>query len=47
MVSKDNPEWKSQVEDLWLWDKYPERWGPDCGIDLLESIDGWQWDVSS
>ena len=32
---KTDPEWHSQVEEVWLWDEYPERWGPDCGIDLI------------
>jgi len=21
------------VEEAWLWDEWPERWGPDSGID--------------
>ena len=32
---KTDPEWQSQVEEVWLWDEYPDRWGPDCGIDLV------------
>ena len=32
---KNDPQWKTQVEEVWLWDEYPERWGPDCGIDLV------------
>jgi superfamily II DNA or RNA helicase len=32
---KNDPEWSSQVETVWLWDEYPDRWGPDCGIDLV------------
>ena len=32
---KINPRWSSQLEGVWLWDEYPERWGPDCGIDLM------------
>jgi superfamily II DNA or RNA helicase len=30
-----DPEWKSQIDQLWLWDDYPQRWGADCGIDLV------------
>ena len=26
---KTDPEWQSQVEEVWLWDEYPERWGRD------------------
>ena len=32
---KNDPEWSSQVDTAWLWDEYPQRWGPDCGIDLV------------
>ena len=26
-----DPEWSTQVEKVWLWDEYPNRWGRDCG----------------
>jgi predicted helicase len=32
---KNDPEWSTQVNQVWLWDDYPERWGRDCGIDLV------------
>ena len=32
---KTDPQWKSQIDQLWLWNDYPHRWGPDCGIDLV------------
>ena len=28
-------EWSTQVDQVWLWDDYPDRWGPDCGVDLV------------
>ena len=31
----NDPEWKTQVDQIWLWDDYPDRWGIDCGIDLV------------
>ncbi|MDA9159820.1 Helicase associated domain protein, partial [Rhodobacteraceae bacterium] len=31
----NDPYWKTQVDKAWLWDEWPERWGPDCGIDLI------------
>jgi len=31
---KNDPEWSSQVDQVWLWEEWPDRWGPDCGIDL-------------
>jgi superfamily II DNA or RNA helicase len=30
-----DPEWSTQVEKVWLWDEYPDRWGADCGVDLM------------
>lgn len=27
--------WSSQVDRVWLWREYPERWGRDLGIDLV------------
>jgi predicted helicase len=32
---KNDPEWSTQVEDVWLWDEWPDKWGPDNGIDLV------------
>jgi len=31
----NDPEWSTQVDQIWLWDEYPDRWGRDCGIDLV------------
>ena len=30
-----DPEWSTQVDQVWLWHEYPDRWGADCGIDLV------------
>lgn len=32
---ENDPVWKSEVDKVWLWDDYPDRWGKDCGIDLV------------
>jgi superfamily II DNA or RNA helicase len=32
---KNDPEWSTQVEQVWLWEEYSERWGRDCGVDLV------------
>ena len=32
---KTDPTWASQIDEVWLWNEYPKRWGPDCGIDLI------------
>ena len=31
----NDPKWSTQTDDVWLWDEYPDRWGPDCGVDLV------------
>ena len=31
----NDPKWSTQTDDVWLWDEYPGRWGPDCGVDLV------------
>jgi superfamily II DNA or RNA helicase len=35
MVLKNDPEWATQVDEVWLWNEYPRQWGRDCGIDLV------------
>jgi len=43
-----DPEWSTQVDQVWLWDDWPERWGPDCGIDLIfRHRDGDIWAVQA
>ena len=32
---RNDPEWATQVDEVWLWNDYPRRWGRDCGIDLV------------
>jgi superfamily II DNA or RNA helicase len=32
---QNDPEWATQVEEVWLWNAYPQQWGRDCGIDLV------------
>jgi predicted helicase len=29
------PQYKSLVEQVWLWDEWPDKWGPDTGIDIV------------
>ena len=44
----NNPKWSMLVEEAWLWDEWPERWGPDSGIDLiLKFKDGTIWAVQA
>ena len=29
----NDPKWSMLVEEAWLWDEWPERWGLDNEID--------------
>jgi len=47
---KTDPKWKSLIDQdkIWLWDDYPNRWGRDCGIDLVfQDKNGKHWAVQS
>lgn len=45
---KNDPVWSTKVKEIWLWDEYPDRWGRDCGIDLVyEDRQGNHWAVQS
>ena len=45
---KTDPEWKTQIDQLWLWQDYPKRWGADCGIDLVfRDVNGKDWAVQA
>ena len=32
---ENDPIYATQLEKVWLWDEWPDRWGPDAGIDLV------------
>jgi superfamily II DNA or RNA helicase len=45
---KADPEWATQVDQVWLWDEWPERWGMDCGVDLVfRHKNGEHWAVQA
>ncbi len=45
---KTDPIWATQVDEIWLWNEYPKRWGADCGIDLIFTHkNGKTWAVQS
>jgi predicted helicase len=45
---KIDPEWSTQVDQVWLWDDWPDKWGPDCGIDLVfQHKNGEMWAVQT
>ena len=45
---KADPEWSTQVDIVWLWEEWPQRWGADCGIDLVfRHKNGEHWAVQA
>ena len=43
-----DPEWSTQVNQVWLWDDWPGRWGPDNGVDLVfQHKNGEHWAVQA
>jgi superfamily II DNA or RNA helicase len=45
---RTDPAWSNKIENIWLWDEYPDRWGKDCGIDLVyQDNTGKYWAVQS
>ena len=45
---KNDPEWSTQVDQVWLWEEIPERWGIDCGVDLVfQHKNGETWAVQA
>ena len=42
------PQYKAFIKRVWLWRDWPDRWGPDTGIDLVcEAKDGKLWAVQA
>jgi len=45
---KNDPQYGEFLTDVWLWDEWPGRWGPDGGIDLVaEAKDGTLWAIQA
>jgi superfamily II DNA or RNA helicase len=45
---ENDPEYRREIKRVWLWDKWPGRWGRDKGIDLVgEGFDGRIWAIQS
>jgi len=43
-----DPVYRGQLTKVWLWKKWPGRWGPDAGIDLVaETKDGKLWAIQA
>ncbi len=44
----NDPYWKTQVEQVWLWDNWPERWDINESIDLVfKHKNGQTWAIQS
>ena len=35
-----DPVYRAQLKKVWLWNKWPGKWGPDAGIDLVAQDSG-------
>jgi len=43
-----DPVYARKLVKVWLWNEWPERWGPDCGIDLVaEDTEGKIWAIQA
>ncbi|MFC1746482.1 DEAD/DEAH box helicase family protein, partial [Candidatus Riflebacteria bacterium] len=45
---ENDSQYRGELKKIWLWDEWPERWGRDCGIDLIaETHDGNIWAIQA
>ncbi len=45
---QNDPVYTDQLRQVWLWDDWPGRWGPDTGIDLVaETHTGDLWAIQA
>ena len=43
-----DPAYSSELREVWLWQNWPGRWGPDIGIDLVaETHEGKLWAIQA
>ena len=43
-----DPLYAAKLEEVWLWDEWPGRWGADCGIDLVaRDTEGKVWAIQA
>ena len=43
-----DPRYSNHLVKVWLWDDWPDRWGPDLGIDLVaEDNEGKNWAIQA
>lgn len=42
------PLYRGKFRKVWQWSQWPDRWGPDCGVDLIaETHDGKPWAIQA
>ncbi len=42
------PLYRGKFRKVWRWAEWPDRWGPDCGVDLMaETHDGKLWAIQA
>jgi superfamily II DNA or RNA helicase len=47
-ILETDPVYSNKLEKVWLWDDWPDRWGPDCGIDLIgQDTEGKIWAIQA
>ena len=40
--------YRTQLTKVWVWNEWPDRWGPDAGIDLVaKAADGTLWAIQA
>ena len=45
---QNDPEYSVELKNIWLWDEWPGRDGPDIGIDLVaETQEGKVWAIQA
>ena len=48
MVLETAPPYRTRLRKVWLWNDWPQRWGPDLGIDLVaQETNGKYWAIQA
>ena len=45
---RNDPRYRLELKRVWLWNEWPDKWGPDAGIDLVaETFDKKLWAIQA
>ena len=45
---ENEPKYRMELKKVWLWKEWPDRWGPDAGIDLVaKTYDDKLWAIQA